>query len=41
VDAATGVVELDLAAVNQDGHESARGTAEVVLPRRGQSNGTA
>jgi acyl dehydratase len=34
VDAATGVVELELIATNQDGHESARGTAEVVLPRR-------
>jgi acyl dehydratase len=39
VNTATGLVELDLAAVNQDGHESARGTAEVLLPRRGQSNG--
>lgn len=35
VDHATGVVELGLEAVNQDGHESARGTAQVVLPRRG------
>jgi acyl dehydratase len=41
VDPSTGVVELDLTAVNQDGEESARGTAEVVLPRRGSSNGAA
>ena len=34
VDPATGVVELDLMATNQDEHESARGSAEVVLPRR-------
>jgi acyl dehydratase len=34
VDPATGVVELELAAANQDGHESARGSAEVVLPIR-------
>ena len=34
VDPATGVVELELSATNQDGHESARGSAEVVLPRR-------
>lgn len=34
VDTATGAVELTLNAVNQDGHESARGTATVILPRR-------
>jgi acyl dehydratase len=34
VEASTGVVELELWATSQDGHESARGTAEVVLPRR-------
>ena len=34
VDTASGVVQVDLHAVNQDGHESARGGAEVVLPRR-------
>ena len=34
VDPATGTVELELSATNQDGHESARGSAEVVLPRR-------
>ncbi len=34
VDPATGAVELELSATNQDGHESARGSAEVVLPRR-------
>lgn len=33
-DTATGEVELELHAVNQDGEESARGTATVVLPRR-------
>jgi acyl dehydratase len=41
VDPSTGVVELELNAVNQDGHESARGIAEVVLPKRGTANGTA
>jgi acyl dehydratase len=41
VDVAAGVVTLDLEAVNQDGHESARGTAEVVLPRRSEANGSA
>jgi acyl dehydratase len=35
VDAETGTVEIELLATNQDGHESARGTAEVVLPSRG------
>ncbi|SHM64387.1 Acyl dehydratase [Cryptosporangium aurantiacum] len=34
VDTSTGTVEVSLYAVNQDGHESARGTARVVLPRR-------
>lgn len=34
VDATEGVVHLRLAAHNQDGEESARGTAEVVLPSR-------
>lgn len=34
VDVETGVVGLNLWATNQDGCESARGTAEVVLPRR-------
>jgi len=34
VDQSTGVVELELRGTNQDGHESARGSAEVVLPRR-------
>ena len=34
VDAESGTVRLDLWATNQDGHESARGTAEVVLPSR-------
>jgi acyl dehydratase len=34
VDAESGVVDLRLDAVNQDGHESARGTAKVQLPRR-------
>lgn len=32
VDPATGTVRLELTAVNQDGQESARGSAEVVLP---------
>ena len=41
VDIDTGVVELKLSAVNQDGHESARGNAEVVLPRRTQGDGAA
>lgn len=36
-DPATGLVELTLRAVNQDGEESARGTARVVLPRRTQT----
>jgi hypothetical protein len=35
VDASTGIAELELHAVNQDGEESARGTATVELPRRG------
>lgn len=35
VDADTGIVRVSLSAHNQDGEESARGTAEVVLPRRG------
>ncbi|WP_161965479.1 FAS1-like dehydratase domain-containing protein [Rhodococcus sp. P1Y] len=34
VDTATRTVEIKLDAVNQDGHESARGTARVVLPAR-------
>lgn len=34
VDTGAGLVVLDLHASNQDGHESARGFAEVVLPRR-------
>jgi hypothetical protein len=34
VDPSTGTVDIALTAVNQDGHESARGTAVVVLPRR-------
>lgn len=34
VDPATGTVRLELTAVNQDGAESARGSAEVVLPAR-------
>lgn len=34
VDVPTGTVEITLDAVNQDGHESARGTARVVLPQR-------
>jgi acyl dehydratase len=34
VDPATGTVGLKLWATNQDGHESARGSAEVVLPNR-------
>jgi acyl dehydratase len=34
VDPTSGVVELDLIATNQDEHESARGSAEVVLPSR-------
>jgi hypothetical protein len=34
VDPASGVVELGLIATNQDEHESARGSAEVVLPKR-------
>jgi acyl dehydratase len=35
VDPSTGMVEIELLGTNQDGHESARGTAEVELPRRG------
>lgn len=35
VDPVGGAVELKLNAVNQDGHESARGTATVILPKRG------
>jgi acyl dehydratase len=35
VDRASGTVSLELNATNQDGHESARGSAEVVLPSRG------
>ena len=34
VNTETGVVEVRLDAVNQDGHESARGTARVQLPKR-------
>jgi acyl dehydratase len=34
VDSASGIVDVSLNAVNQDGHESARGTARVVLPHR-------
>lgn len=34
VDAGAGSVTIELHAVNQDGHESARGSAEVVLPVR-------
>jgi acyl dehydratase len=34
VDAGAGTVELELQAVNQDGEESARGTATVALPSR-------
>ncbi len=34
VDGQTGTVDITLHAENQDGHESARGTAKVVLPRR-------
>ena len=34
VDPATGTVGIELWATNQDGHESARGMAEVILPRR-------
>jgi acyl dehydratase len=37
VDPASGVVVADLSAVNQDGHESARGSAEIVLPHRGSA----
>jgi hypothetical protein len=29
-----GTVDIAIDAVNQDGHESARGTAKVVLPTR-------
>lgn len=35
VDPATGVVDIKIDALNQDGHESARGTAKVKLPSRG------
>ena len=35
VDAASGIATLSLAACNQDGEESARGSAEVILPARG------
>ena len=35
VDNPSGIVEIELLATNQDGHESARGVAEVKLPRRG------
>lgn len=34
VDVDSGQVGVTLSAVNQDGHESARGTAQVILPRR-------
>jgi hypothetical protein len=34
VDRETGVVSVELIGENQNGHESARGTAEIVLPRR-------
>jgi acyl dehydratase len=34
VDVEAGTVQVTLEAVNQDGHESARGTATVVLPKR-------
>lgn len=34
VDVESGTVDITLDAVNQDGHESARGTAKVVLPKR-------
>jgi acyl dehydratase len=34
VDVAEGVVDIKIDAVNQDGHESARGTARVKLPKR-------
>lgn len=34
VDVEAGTVDITLDAVNQDGHESARGTATVVLPKR-------
>ncbi|MGM7666537.1 FAS1-like dehydratase domain-containing protein [Microbacterium sp. A93] len=34
VDPTTGTVEITLNATNQDGHESARGTATVILPTR-------
>lgn len=37
VDLATGTVTIRLHAENQDGHESARGTAEVVLPLRDEA----
>jgi hypothetical protein len=39
VDAATGRVDIRLAAVNQDGEESARGSAVVVLPTGGGEAG--
>jgi acyl dehydratase len=34
VDVAEGMVDIKIDAVNQDGHESARGTARVKLPKR-------
>jgi acyl dehydratase len=37
VDRESGTVELELWATNQDGQESARGSAEVLLPSRGDS----
>lgn len=37
VDTATGAVEVKLHAVNQDDLESARGTATVILPQRGDT----
>jgi hypothetical protein len=37
VDHDSGVVSIELLGENQDGHESARGTAEVVLPKRADS----
>lgn len=36
-DTETGLVTVDLNAHNQDGHESARGSADIVLPARGSS----
>lgn len=37
VDMASGLVEVELRASNQDGEESARGFAEVVLPHKGDA----